>query len=297
MTDPVREFLDYMANQKAASPYTLRNYGHALAEFQKYYAANDPDALDWGKISVGQARDTVIELQRTLDRRTVHNRVAALRSFYRWGVRGGAFKQNPFKAVTLPKLPKKLPIFLSERQVAALLEAPTEREKLGAAPAECRRDRIILELLYGAGLRVSELTALKWVDVLWEQQVLKVLGKGRKERLAPPGSVALEALKAYRADLGNPPDESYIFAHGGSHLTPREVQAQLKLYLKIAGLPADLTPHKLRHTFATHLISNGANLRAIQAMLGHKSLSTTQIYTHLSLDKMREAYTHAHPRA
>lgn len=293
MSEPVQDFLDYLANQKAASHYTLRNYTHSLEQFQKSLG----NSVDWSTVTLTQARDTVIELQRTLDRRTVHNRIAALRSFYRWGIREGRFANNPFRAVTLPKLPRRLPQFLSEGQMSQLLAAPAARAAAGAPPAECTRDRIILELLYGAGLRVSELTNLKWGSVNWQQGVLKVLGKGRKERLCPPGSVAMAALKEYYNLCGSPELSTPIFVHNHRAICPRTVQAMLKTYLKLADLPLELTPHKLRHTFATHLISNGANLRAIQAMLGHRSLSTTQIYTHLSMDKMQEAYAKAHPRA
>lgn len=288
----VDQFLAYHQNERLASPYTLRNYGHALREFERYYSQAYAKKLDWSAVTPLQARDTVIELQRVLDRRTVHNRIAALRSFYRWGVRQGHLKQNPFKSVTLPKAARKLPVFLTEAQMQKLLATPAQRQKAGLPQGQSARDELVLELLYGAGLRISELCQLAWTDVDFARGLLKVLGKGRKERLCPCGEVALKKLRAWQklvATAGSGP----IFPR----LSPRTVQLMLKETLRAAELPLNLTPHKLRHTFATHLVGRGANLRAVQELMGHKSLTTTQIYAHLTLGKVKEAYAKAHPRA
>lgn len=295
--DLVEQFLAFQQNERLASRYTLRNYRHSLREFARYFAQAYGKAPDWKEITVPQARDYAIELQRALERKTVHNRAAALRSFYRWGVRQGFFRNNPFKVITLPRLAKHLPVFLTEAQTQRLLDAPRIRQEQGYPEHLARRDSLILELLYGAGLRVSELCALRWEAVDWECHVLKILGKGRKERLCPPGATALKKLKSFNTQGKT---SGYVFegrAAVETSLGEREVQSLLKGYLKIANLPADITPHKLRHTFATHLINNGADLRTIQELLGHKDLSTTQIYTHLTLGKLKEAFQRAHPRA
>jgi integrase/recombinase XerC len=302
--DLVEQFLAYQRNERFASAYTLRNYGQSLKAFAKYYgeaygnSTHPPLAISifWPSVTVMQARDYVIELQRFLERKTVHNRIAALRSFYRWGMRQGLLKMNPFKSVALPKLPKSLPIFLTEAQMERLLQAPLGRQMSGGSPAMCLRDSLLLELLYGAGLRVSELCSLRWEMIDWERGLLRILGKGRKERLCPVGSVALEKLQKYRASSNG--GNGFVFpGRSNGCLSTREAQKILKIYLAIAGLPSDLTPHKLRHTFATHMVNNGANLRAVQEILGHRDLSTTQIYAHLTLGRMKEVYQKAHPRA
>lgn len=285
------QFIDFQKNERLASPYTLRNYSHSLREFERYYTEAYSQKLNWSAVTPMQARDTVIELQRALDRRTVHNRIAALRSFYRWGVRLGYLKQNPFKNITLPKAARKLPVFLTEAQMQKLLAAPAQRHANGHAENLSTRDELILELLYGAGLRVSELCDLLWENVSYEQGLIKVLGKGRKERLCPCGAIAMEKLRLWQKLSGE--SEGHVFPR----LSPRTVQLMLKENLRTADLPMSLTPHKLRHTFATHMVGRGANLRAVQELMGHKSLTTTQIYAHLTLGKVKEAYAKAHPRA
>lgn len=295
----VEEFIAYQRNERLASVYTLRNYSHAISEFARYFGEAYKKEIAWQNIELMQARDYVIELQRGLDRRTVHNRIAALRSFYRWGIKQGKWKTSPFKNISLPRLTRKLPVFLTEAQTERLLDSPKTREENGLPFARAHRDSLLLELLYGAGLRVSELCGITWENVDWENGLIRIFGKGRKERLCPPGEVAMKKLQDYKnanaiADNKN----GFVFknTHGGK-LNPREVQLLLKDYLKIAGLPSDITPHKLRHTFATHLVGRGANLRAVQELMGHKSPVTTQIYAHLTLGKLQDAYKKAHPRA
>lgn len=285
------QFIAFQQNERLASPYTLRNYAHSLREFERYYGEAYSKKLNWSAVTTLQARDTVIELQRVLDRRTVHNRIAALRSFYRWGVRLGHLTHNPFKNITLPKAARKLPVFLTEAQMQKLLAAPSQRQANGHAENLSTRDELILELLYGAGLRVSELCDLRWQNVSYEQGLIKVLGKGRKERLCPCGEIAMSKLRAWQKLTGE--SEGPVFPR----LSPRTVQLMLKENLRAADLPLSLTPHKLRHTFATHMVGRGANLRAVQELMGHKSLTTTQIYAHLTLGKVKEAYQKAHPRA
>ena len=294
-TGLAEQFLAYQQNEKFASRYTIRNYTHSLKEFEKYFGEAYKKELVWASVSVPQARDYVIELQRVIERKTLHNKVAALRSFYKWGVRQGHFGSNPFKSVTLPKAAKKLPMFLTETQVEKLLDAPRQRQAEGAPAGVCQRDSLMLELLYGGGLRISELCNLRWAAVDWERGVLRIFGKGRKERLCPIGPVALDKLRDFKKVSS---EGEFVFkARDGGAFGTTQAELLFKTYLKIAGLPADLTPHKLRHTFATHLVSHGANLRAVQELLGHKDLATTQIYAHLTLGKIKEAYKSAHPRA
>ena len=186
------QFLAYQQNERMASGYTIRNYKHAIEAFAKYFGEAYQKEVDWAAVAITQARDYVIELQRGLERKTVHNRIAALRSFYRWGMRQGFFKSNPFKSISLPRLKKSLPVFLTEAQVERLLAAPLKRQEAGSSPAQCARDSLMLELLYGAGLRISELCSLTWEKVDWERGLLKIFGKGRKERLCPVGAVAMD---------------------------------------------------------------------------------------------------------
>lgn len=306
----VAQFLAYQTNERHASPYTLRNYAHALAEFEKYHheayskdknIENPKDNFHWATITPLHARDIVIELQRRLSRRSVHGRIAALRSFYRWAIRQGHLSANPFASIRLPRLGRTLPVFLTQGQMQRLLAAPGLRQKNGYSPALAARDELLLEILYGAGLRISELCNLKWTNVDFERGLLRIFGKGRKERLCPCGPVAItkliEAQKLSTSFFVFPGRSQPHTGSAGGHLSPREVQSLLKTYLKAADLPLDLTPHKLRHTFASHMVNAGANLRTVQEMLGHQSLTTTQIYAHLTLGRIRESYAKAHPRA
>jgi integrase/recombinase XerC len=202
--------------------------------------------------------------------------------------------------LTLPKLDKPIPKFLTERQMRDLLNAPLLLWKDGQlGEFEAFRDALMLELLYGGGLRVSELCALNHGHVELGRGVARVLGKGRKVRLCPLGPVAIQCLKTFiqRFELEAAPEAPVICQRSGQRLIAREVQKRLKRHLAAAELPLDMTPHKLRHSFATHMLDQGADLRAVQELLGHASLSTTQIYTHVSVARLKEAHKQAHPRA
>ena len=245
-------------------------------------------------------RDFVIEAQRRFDRRTLHNHVSGLRTFFKYWMRHGKLTRNPLAGVPLPKLEKRLPKFLSEEQMKLLLGGPQrllENESIGVETA-CR-DRLAMELLYGGGLRVSELTGLTYGAIDFENGVARVLGKGRKERLCPLGRVALAVLKKFRDEHAQrtTPASRVLVNRDGSPMTVRAVQLMLKRYLSLAGLPLDLTPHKLRHSYATHLLNAGADLRLVQELLGHAQLATTQVYTHVSVARLKEIYAKAHPRA
>lgn len=298
--DWVRPWLAHLAGERRCSPYTLRNYRHAFAAFLAWLMRAGLAEQPFDALPERAVRDWIVEAQRRLDRRTVHNRVSGLRAFFRYWIRRGRLRRNPFAGVTLPKLEKPLPRFLTEKQMRALLDAPLQA--LGTEGADERtawRDRLILEILYGGGLRVSELCALTYGQIDLASGVARVVGKGRKERLCPLGPVAVEVLRDYRARFApdSAPSDVVLRRDDGTPLTPRDVQRSLKAHLAAAGLPLDLTPHKLRHSFATHLLDRGADLRLVQELLGHARLSTTQVYTHVTLGRLKDIYDRAHPRA
>jgi integrase/recombinase XerC len=293
-------FLEHLALERRTSPYTVRNYRQAVVDFHRWLESSGLAARGYGGLTAREARDFVIEAQRRFDRRTLHNRVSGLRAFFKYWRRRGRLAHDPFTGVPLPKLEKRLPKFLTEAQMKLLLEGPRrllENESVDAFTAW--RDRLVMELLYGAGLRVSELVGLNYASVDFESGVARVLGKGRKERVCPLGRVALAVLTKWRREFARAtgPDDPVVVNARHERLPVRQVQLLLKRYLALAGLPMDLTPHKLRHSYATHLLNAGADLRLVQELLGHASLSTTQVYTHVSAARLKDVYAKAHPRA
>ncbi len=295
-------FRDHLAHERRCSAYTVRNYRQAFEDFYRWLSA--PQVGLWGRgfdaLTTRDMRDFVIEAQRRFDRRTLHNHVSGLRTFFKFWLHRGRVRRNPLLNVPLPKLEKRLPKFLTEEQMTLLLAGPQRLLANAAIPAPVAwRDRLVMELLYGGGLRVSELVALNYGAIDFETGSARVLGKGRKERLCPLGDVALEVLKKCRAEFArdHAPESAVLTQLDGRRLSVREVQLMLKRYLALAGLPMDLTPHKLRHSFATHLLNAGADLRLVQELLGHTQLATTQLYTHVSTARLKEIYAKAHPRA
>ncbi len=289
-------FEEFLRLERRYSAYTVRNYRQAFDDFVRWRGG----AADFAALGSREMRDFVIEAQRRFDRRTLHNHASGLRSFFKYWMRHGQLRTNPLAGVPLPKLEKRLPKFLTEEQMKLLLTGPhrlMENETLDAATAW--RDRLAMELLYGAGLRVSELVALDYGAIDFETGVARVLGKGRKERLCPLGRVGLAAAKKFRDEFAKrtTPTSPVVANPNGRRMTVRAVQRMLKRYLALAGLPLDLTPHKLRHSYATHLLNAGADLRLVQELLGHAQLATTQVYTHVSAARLKEIYAKAHPRA
>lgn len=227
---------------------------------------------------------------------TVARKLATLRSYFKFLNRRGLSSANPMLTIRTPKLDKRLPKFMTEQQVNELLRTPCDTHVLGA------RDRAMLEVIYSSGLRVGELVGMNLPDVDFVSAVVRVRGKGRKERLTPIGQTALAALRKYLALRGpiataNPAETALFLNKHGRRLSARSVRRKLDQYLRQANLDADISPHTLRHSFATHMLNHGADLRAVQELLGHQSLNTTQIYTHLTTPRLREAYDQAHPRA
>jgi integrase/recombinase XerC len=337
MKRAVEKYLQYMSSVKNSSPHTILNYGNDLSQFLEYLSppGTPPPALAGVTHSV--IREFVGHLHdQGLEKSSIARKLAALRSFFKYCVREDLLKENPARLVPTPKLPKRIPSVLSAEEMNGFLNglaaigAPTAgapaRQRAGAAgvaravePAGVkedglflRRDRALLELLYAAGLRVSELTGLNLVDIDQKERILRVRGKGNKERIVPYGSKAQEALDNYwrlrdelllqksaaRGGRRGPPHLQAVFLnYAGRRLTQRSVGRIVKKYVRLVNVNWDLHPHSLRHAFATHLLADGADLRAIQELLGHQSLSTTQKYTHASIRQLMEIYDKSHPHA
>ena len=228
-----------------------------------------------------------------VSKRTIARRLSCVRSFFRFLCREGTLEANPAAAIPTPRLEKRLPSFLDERQVVRLLEAPSEKKWQGL------RDRAMLETLYSTGMRVSELAGLNLDDVDEISGTVIVRGKGKKERLCPIGETALAAIRRYRPKRPKKLRVAYALfvSQKGTRLTVRQVDRLLARYVKVAQLPSSISPHSLRHSFATHLLERGADLRSVQELLGHSSLSTTQIYTHITPKRLKKIYDQTHPRA
>ncbi len=306
----IKKFLRHLATDRGASIYTQRNYEHALREFHRWHREERGGAPAWGRLQRDDFRSYVRFLGRgNLSRAAVQLRFSALRTFYRFLMRHGAVSASPIRNVVLPKLEKRLPKFLTPEQMLDLLKAPLKPLEAPRKPgpgrpiaaSTCYRDVAILETIYSCGLRISELCGLLVEDIDWAERLVRVRGKGRKERLVPIGEPALLAIKSYwstleQAPAGNAPVFLSSLVQPGP-LQPRILQQRLKAHLASAGLDPHLTPHKLRHSYATHLLDAGADLRSVQELLGHAHLATTQIYTHLTTERLKRAYDEAHPRA
>jgi integrase/recombinase XerC len=293
-------FEDFLAKERRYSAYTVRNYQQAFEDFYRWLVGAELWERGLGQLGSREMRDFVIEAQRRFDRRTLHNHASGLRTFFKFWMRREKLRNNPLLGVPLPKLEKRLPKFLTEEQMKLLLTGPQRLlENEGVDAATAWRDRLAMELLYGGGLRVSELVGLSYGDIDFESGVARVLGKGRKERLCPLGRVAMAVLAKFRNEFAREkgPTSPVLLNTKGARMEIRGVQLMLKRYLTLAGLPLDLTPHKLRHSYATHLLNAGADLRLVQELLGHSQLATTQVYTHVSVARLKEIYAKAHPRA
>jgi integrase/recombinase XerC len=307
----IQKFLAHLATDRGASVYTQRNYSQALTEFSRWHLDEYKSPPAWEKLQRDDFRAFVRFLGRNrLSRAATQLRFSALRTFYKFLMRHGVVESLPIKNLSLPKLEKRLPRFLTKQQMEDLLAAPARRlesqkQKKGAGrpiSAEvCARDVAVLETIYSCGLRISELCGLRVEDIDFNEQIVRVRGKGKKERLVPIGAPALEAVQNYWSVLREPPvGIQPVFradTHKAAPLSPLQLSRRLKNYLIIAGLDPSLTPHKLRHSYATHLLDAGADLRSVQELLGHAHLITTQVYTHVTTERLKKAYDAAHPRA
>jgi integrase/recombinase XerC len=350
MKHAIEKFLQYLQSVRNSSPHTILNYGKDLSQFLAYLSppgAQPPPLLE---VTHNMIREFVGYLHdQGLEKSSIARKLAALRSFFKYCVREGLMKESPARLVPTPKLPKRVPSVLSAEEMNGFLNQLAEMaapEVSAATPAESsrkrprlggsgekpkrgkprndglllRRDRALLELLYAAGLRVSELTGLNWVDIDQSERMLRVRGKGNKERIVPYGTKAQEALDKYwplrdqlllhagntrgrrsansaRAGRAVVQGDAVFLNYAGRRLTQRSVGRIVKKYVRLANINWDLHPHSLRHAFATHLLADGADLRAIQELLGHQSLSTTQKYTHASIRQLMDVYDKSHPHA
>jgi len=306
LPEPERElivrFLKYLESERRYSAYTIRNYRQALEGLLAYILqSRSVDRDIYQVLGPMTLRSYIIDAQRLgASRRTLHLRVSAFRSFFRYLRKHGIIDHNPAAGISVPKFRKPLPKFLTQIEMERFLNAPSELLESGDVdPFTACRDNLIFELFYGAGLRVSELVQANWGDYDRSGGFLKVIGKGNKERICPVGEQAAQVLEEFRKShsVTSRQDEPILHLLTGQRLAPFWVQKRMKVYLRHAGLPEDLTPHKIRHSFATHLLDAGADLRVVQELLGHSSLSTTQIYTHVGLKRLKDAHRKAHPRA
>src|SRR5216117_2267249 len=291
--DPlVEEFLRYLANERNASPRTLKAYRQALTAF------GAESKRSWKKCTADDFRDYLFALMKRGQARSyVRLQFSALRTFYQFLAARKRLRGNPIQEVQLPKIEKKLPLVLTRQQVEELLTAPMrETKKLSAPVWMPLRDTAIMELFYSSGLRLSELAALDVADLDPYTESARVFGKGRKERVCPVGLPALEAIQRYRV-AANVHAGPLFINKARRRISARSVWLIVRRYLRFTSIPISISPHKLRHSFATHMLDCGADLRSVQALLGHASLSTTQIYTHVTVERLKKAYADANPRA
>ena len=317
-TPLIQEFFSYLRYEKHFSDHTLKCYNTDLQQYIEFLDTEQAGATSQNSFESGGAatavamevraeilsvtaatiREFLVTLHnRNYSRATTARKLATLRSFYKFLVRRGYLQSSPVAVIRTPKQEKRLPKFLEIEQIIALFDAPDRTTLLGL------RDWAMLEVMYSTGVRVSELVGLDVTDVDFDEAILHIRGKGRRERLAPAGQQALDAIRQYTAKRGQPKpgesvDQQALFVNkSGQRLSTRSVRRKLDKYLAQANLDPSISPHTLRHTFATHMLNKGADLRSVQELLGHRSLSTTQVYTHLTTGRLKEVYDKAHPRS
>ncbi len=288
-----RQFLLHLEAEKNSSPHTVTSYRSALGSFQTFRPG-----VTWKAASVDDFRAFLFHLmKKDTARSSIRLTFSALRSFYQYLVIRNHIITNIIKSIDMPKLEKQIPKFLTPNQVENLVKTPESHEKTQQAPEwQAARDGAILELFYSTGMRRAELVALDVRDLDPISETVRVMGKGSKERICPVGAPALESVSRYRQKAGVHAGPLFL-NKSRQRISSRSVGLIVKKHLVAAGLPADFSPHKLRHSFATHMLDNGADLRSVQELLGHANLSTTQIYTHVTADRIKRAYGTAHPRA
>jgi tyrosine recombinase XerC len=284
----IDKFINYLRVERNASEHTITNYSIDLEMFKAFLGERDISTVDHLAL-----RRFLAEMRaKSYAKRTVARKLASLRSLFRFLYREGLIKKNPITAISTPKLDKKLPVFLDVNKMKKLLESPPADDISGL------RDRALLETLYSTGIRVSELVGLDVDDLDFISGVIKVLGKGSKERIVPIGEPALNAVRKYIDKRRDVKDRDAVFLNkSGKRLTDRSVRRVVDKHIRTCSIAEHISPHSLRHSFATHLLDRGADLRSVQELLGHMNLSTTQIYTHVTMERLKSVYDKAHPRA
>jgi len=284
----IEKFIRYMEIEKNYSKYTISNYRLDLEDFEKFLGDVALEKIDY--LVLRKYLATLKE--KNLKSRTVGRHLSTLRSFFKFLIREGYLKNNPIASLSSPKQEKPLPLFLTEEEVTKLIEAVKLNNERDF------RDRAVIETFYSTGIRVSELVGLNIEDVDFIGGIVKVLGKGKKERIVPIGEIALSTIRAYLEKRKKQQEADAVFLNkSGKRITDRGVRNIIDKYIRIASIKRGVSPHTLRHSFATHLLNRGADLRSVQELLGHVNLSTTQIYTHLTTEKLKSVYDKAHPRA
>jgi integrase/recombinase XerC len=288
----IDQFIRYLATERNVSGHTLNAYRSDLEQFREFLRGERGDDAGAEAVDHLLIRRYLALLHKSHKKSSIGRKLAAIRAFFKYLLRLGKVAKNPAELVSTPKKEKRVPFHLTIDEVIALVESPKGAELLTL------RDRVILETLYSCGIRVSELTGLDLADLDLEEGLVRVLGKGNKERIVPLGSYARQSISAYLALRSNPPADAPLLLNArGGRLTSRSVGRIVDKYILKMATVKKISPHTLRHTFATHLLEGGADLRAIQELLGHASLSTTQKYTHVSIDRLMEVYDKAHPKA
>lgn len=285
----IDKFINYLKIEKNSSAHTITNYTIDLNAFSSFLGESDISSVD----HLALRRFLASLREKNYSKRTIARKLASLRSFFKFLYREGHIKSNPITAISSPKLDKKLPKFLDVGNITKLIMSPDVKTPSGL------RDRAILETLYSCGIRVSELVGLDMEDIDFISGVITVLGKGRKERIVPIGDMALASIRKYTdARDAVTKDRKAVFLNSrGGRLTDRSVRRIIDRYIRECSIEEKISPHSLRHSFATHLLDKGADLRSVQELLGHMNLSTTQIYTHVTMERLKNVYDKAHPRA
>jgi len=282
----IEKFIRYLEIEKNYSQHTILNYGLDLKDFKKFLGGSPLENVDYLLLR----KYLAVLKERNFKMRTVARRLSTLRSFFKFLTREGYLKTNPLISLSSPKQEKHLPLFLTEDEVTRLIEAAIPKDERGL------RDRAILETFYSTGIRISELVGLDTQDIDFIGGIAKVMGKGKKERMVPIGDVAIKTIRAYLEKRKKQTDALFL-NKSGRRITDRGVRDIVKKHLRLASIKQGVSAHTLRHSFATHLLNRGADLRSVQELLGHVNLSTTQIYTHLTTDRLKSVYDKAHPRA
>jgi len=282
----IEKFVRYLEIEKNYSSHTILNYRLDLEDFAKFLGDLAIESVDYLTLR----KYLAVLKEKNLGVNTISRRLSTLRSFFKFLTREGYLKTNPITSISSPKKEKHLPMFLTEEEVTRLIEASLTKDERGL------RDRAILELFYSTGMRISELVGLNIEDIDFIGGVAKVKGKGKKERIAPVGDTATSAIRAY-LKMRKKQTEALFLNKSRRRITDRGVRDIVKKYIRLASIKQGVSAHTLRHSFATHLLNRGADLRSVQELLGHANLSTTQIYTHLTTDRLKSVYDKAHPRA